>query len=430
MPVVPASPAQPALPFARRGALARRGAAGLRLLAPLAVALAACGGANGGGPAAPAPDAAASVLRVVAVAEGLDHPWSVAFLPDGRFLVTERAGRLRLVGADGRLATIDGLPPVRAQGQGGLFDVVLGPDFARDRRVYWSYAEPGRGAEAGRDGLAVARGTLDLEARRVERVEVILRQTPKAAGSSGHYGGRLAFAPDGRLFVTLGERQIASERVHAQDLGRDNGKIARIEADGRIPPDNPFVGREGARPEIWSLGHRNPQGLAFRPGSGELWSTEHGPQGGDELNRVLPGRNYGWPRVSYGCEYGAPVGDCTVVGGASTAPGFEAPRAVWVPTSTAPSGLAFYGGDRFPEWRGQAFAGALGGHTLWRLEVDGDGPIVCTPPPGERASRCSQVEAVRALGRRIRDVREGPDGWIYLLTDDGGGRDALLRLQR
>ena len=416
--------------MAPRFALARRLRAALPFVGLLVLPLAACGGANGGGNAAPGSGAAAAAVRVVVVAEGLDHPWSVAFLPDGGFLVTEREGRLRWVGTDGRLATIDGLPPVRAQGQGGLFDVVLGPDFARDRRLYWSYAEPGTGAEAGRDGLAVARGTLDLAARRVERVEVILRQTPKVAGSSGHYGGRLAFAPDGRLFVTLGERQIASERVHAQDLDRDNGKIARIEPDGRIPPDNPFVGRDGARPEIWSLGHRNPQGLAIRPDRGELWSTEHGPQGGDELNRVLPGRNYGWPRVSHGCEYGAPVGHCTVVGGASGGPGFEAPRAVWVPTSTAPSGLMFYGGARFPAWRGQAFAGALGGHTLWRLEVDGDGPIVCTPPPGERARRCSQVEAVRALGRRIRDVREGPDGWIYLLTDDGGGQDALLRLQR
>jgi glucose/arabinose dehydrogenase len=417
------------LPMHHRTPLTRRPAALLPGLL-LALPLTACGGGNGGGTAARAPEAAGSGVRAVTVAEGLDHPWSVAFLPDGRFLVTERAGRLRLVGTDGRLSTIEGLPPVRARGQGGLFDVVLGPDFARDRRIYWSYAEPGRGAEEGRDGLAVARGTLDLATGRVQQVEVILRQTPKVAGSSGHYGGRLVFAPDGRLFVTMGDRQIGSERVHAQDLSRDNGKIARIEADGRIPPDNPFTARAGARGAIWSLGHRNAQGMAFQPGTGALWITEHGPQGGDELNAVAAGRNYGWPRVSHGCEYGAPVGDCTVVGGASTAPGFEAPRATWVPTSTAPSGLMFYNGERFPEWRGQAFTGALTGRTLWRLQVDGTGPIVCTPPSGATASGCGQVEAVRALDRRIRDVRQGPDGWIYLLTDDGGGQDALLRLQR
>ena len=408
----------------------------LHWLALLAVPLTACGGGNGGRGGertmapAPAASAAPAAVRAVAVAEGLDHPWSLAFLPDGRVLVTERAGRLRLVDRDGRLATVAGLPPVRARGQGGLFDIVLSPDFARDRRVYWSYAEPGSGADEGRDGLAVARGTLDLAARRVEAVEVILRQTPKVAGSSGHYGGRLAFAPDGRLFVTMGERQIASERVHAQDPGRDHGKVARIEADGRIPPDNPFVGRAGVRPEIWSLGHRNPQGAAIHPATGVLWTTEHGPQGGDELNPTLAGRNYGWPLISHGCEYGAPLGDCTVVGGASQRSGLESPRATWVPTSTAPSGLAIYDGERFPEWRGQAFAGALTGRTLWRIELDAPGPIVCTPPAGATPSGCTQVEAVRALGRRIRDVRQGPDGWIYLLSDDGGGTDALLRLQR
>jgi glucose/arabinose dehydrogenase len=365
---------------------------------------------------------------------GLDHPWSIAFLPDGRYLVTERAGRLRLIEKDGRMNIIEGLPPVvKAAGdrdQGGLFDVVLGPDFARDQRIYWSYAEPGQGRELGRDGLAVARGVLDLRSARVRNVEVILRQTPKVAGSTGHYGGRLAFATDGKLFVTMGERMIDSERVHAQDLDVDHGKIARIEADGRIPKDNPFAGQGGARPEIWSLGHRNPQGAAIHPVTGELWVSEHGPQGGDELNRVLPGHNYGWPKVSYGCEYGTPVGDCPMVGGASTGPGFEPPLATWVPASTAPSGLLFYTGDRFPEWRGQAFIGALKGHTLWRVKVDGTGAIVCTPQRGAQANRCEQVQAVRQLGRRIRDVRQGFDGWIYLLTDDGGGKDALLRLQR
>jgi glucose/arabinose dehydrogenase len=402
----------------------------VRFLWPLVCLVAASGGANGAGEDAPPPAA----LRVTTVASALDHPWSVAFLPDGRFLVTERAGRLRLVETDGRLTTIEGLPPVvRALGerdQGGLFDIVLGPDFARDRRVYWSYAEAGSGAERGRDGLAVARGALDLAARRVRNVEVILRQTPKVAGSTGHYGGRLAFSADGKLFVTMGERMIDQERVHAQDLDRHHGKIARIEPDGRIPKDNPFIHHARARPEIWSLGHRNAQGAAIHPVTGVLWVSEHGPQGGDELNRVLPGRNYGWPRVSYGCEYGAPVGKCTVVGGTSTGLGFEPPLATWVPISTAPSGLLFYTGDRFPEWRGQAFIGAMKGHTLWRVEVDGTGPIVCTPQPGSQASRCGQVDAVRALGRRIRDVRQGLDGWIYLLTDDGGGKDALLRLQR
>ena len=388
------------------------------------IVLAACGPANGA--EAPEPQ-----LQVKTVATGLDHPWSVAFLPDGRFLVTERPGRLRLVEKDGRSVTIEGLPPVvkasKELDQGGLFDIALSPDFARDRRIYWSYAEPGAGVEVGRDGLAVARGTLDLASRRVESIEVILRQTPKVPGSTGHYGGRLAFALDGRLFVTMGERMIDSERGYAQDLTRDNGKI---ESDGRIPPDNPFVGQQSDRPEIWSLGHRNPQGAAIDPGTGGLWVSEHGPQGGDELNRVLPGRNYGWPRVSYGCEYGTPIGNCAPVGGASSGPGFEEPVATWVPISTAPSGLMFYTGEQFPQWRGQAFIGGMKGRTLWRVEVNGTGPIVCTPPAGIHANRCSQVEAVKALGRRIRDVRQGPDGWIYLLTDDGGSKDALLRLQR
>lgn len=391
-------------PSARRPAL-RAGAATL-----LIALIAACGGGGGdaGTPARP--------LEVVTVTTGLENPWSLAFLPDGRMLVTERPGRLRLISSDGTTlsAPIAGVPAVFAEGQGGLFDVVLSPDFATTRTLFLSYAEPGSGAEAGRNGLAVARATLSADGVTLSGLTVIYRFAPKYAGN-GHFGGRVAIGRDGQLFVTVGERLATSERVKAQDLSKHNGKVMRIAPDGSVPAGNPFAGTAGALPTIWSLGHRNPQGAAIHPDTGELWSVEHGPQGGDELNLVRAGLNYGWPSVSYGCEYGTPVGNCTPVGGASTGPGFENPLDYWVPTSTAPSGMAFYTGAGFPEWRGNLFVGALAGRSLWRMSLNGNTVV-------------SREEMLTTLGERIRDVRQGPDGWIYLLTDSAQGR--VLRLQR
>jgi aldose sugar dehydrogenase len=361
----------------------------------------------------------AAAPQVVTVSSGLVNPWSLAFLPDGRMLVTEKPGRLRVVSADGATisAPVTGVPAVDAAGQGGLFDVAVASDFATTRRIYLSFAEPGVGAEAGRNGTAVGTAVLSADASALTQWRVIFRQSPKVA-SSAHFGGRIVLAPGGLMFVTLGERQADSERVKAQDLTQGHGKVMRIRTDGTVPPDNPFAGLSGGAPvqeAIWSYGHRNPQGAALHPTTGQLWAVEHGPQGGDELNLVQPGRNYGWPLVSYGCEYGAPVGNCTPVGGASTGPGFEPPLSYWVPTSMAPSGMAFYTGSRFPEWQGHLFVGALAGQALWHIVMNGN----------QVASR----EALfTSLGERIRDVRQGPDGWLYLLTDSGNGR--ILRIQR
>ncbi len=380
-------------------------------LGVVATAMAGCGGAAGEDAQAAMP----GTLRAVTVAQDLVHPWSLAFLPEGGMLVTERGGRLRLLEADGRVrvASVSGVPAVDARGQGGLFDVALADDFASTRRLFLSYAESGNGAEAGRNGLAVGRAVLSADGLALTQWQLIFRQAPKVA-SSGHFGGRLVVAPGDRLFVTLGDRQLDSERGKAQDLAQGHGKIMRIRSDGSVPADNPFVGTAGAQATIWSWGHRNVQGAALHPDTGELWATEHGPQGGDELNRVLAGRNHGWPLVSHGCEYGAPAGNCTPVGGASAGAGFEPPLATWVPTSVAPSGLAFNTGTRYPAWRGHLFMGALAGRALWRIQLDG--------------TRVVQREALlTSLGERIRDVRQGPDGWLYVLTDSANGR--LLRLQ-
>jgi len=340
-------------------------------------------------------------LSLVTVASGLDHPWGMAFLPDGRVLVTERSGALRIIELGGQAGPpIAGVPEVDAEGQGGLLDVALDPDFASNRLVYLSYAEP----RPDGNGTSVARGVLDGE--RLTGVQVIFRQRPSMKGGH-HFGSRLVFDREGRLFVTLGERNVG--RAQAQQLDSDLGKIVRINPDGSVPQDNPFVGRPGALPEIWSYGHRNVQGAALHPGTGELWANEHGPKGGDELNRVLPGRNYGWPVVSYGTEYsGAKISD------SGTAPGIEPPVHYWVP-SIATSGLLFYTGDRYPGWRGDAFVGGLKSEQLVRLRLDGD----------------RVVEEQRLLdgvvNQRVRDVEQGPDGYIYLLTDEGDGR--LLRLE-
>jgi len=340
-------------------------------------------------------------IRLVTVAEGLEHPWGMAFLPDGRALVTERPGRLRIVSMDGRMsAPLEGVPAVAVVGQGGLLDVALDPDFATNRLVYLSYAEPREGG----NGTAVARGSFGEHG--LEALQVIFRQQP-TVNSGHHFGSRLVFARDGRLFVTLGERN--SERAKAQLLDNDLGKVVRIERDGTIPTDNPFAGQPGVLPEIWSYGHRNVQGAALHPGTGELWTDEHGPKGGDELNRDLPGLNYGWPKVSYGTEYsGARISD------SGTAPGIEPPVFYWVP-SIATSGLLFYTGDRFPQWRGSAFVGSLKFKLVARLEFDGD-----------RVTREERL-LEGSINERVRDVEQGPDGLIYLLTDEEKGR--LLRIE-
>jgi glucose/arabinose dehydrogenase len=350
-------------------------------------------------PRSPTPAPIAAPVRVETVARGLEHPWGLAFLPDGRMLVTERPGRLRLVDRNGRLSDpLGGVPDVFAQGQGGLLDVALSPDFARDRLVYLSFAEPGEGGA----GTAVARGR--LAERSLEGPRVIWRQRPKVGGAN-HWGSRLVFRRDGTLFVTLGDRFNYRER--AQDLSVTLGKIVRINADGSVPRDNPFVGRAGAAPEIWSYGHRNVQAAALHPQTGDLWTVEHGARGGDELNRPEAGKNYGWPVITYGVDYsGAKIGEGTA------RPGMEQPVYYWDPV-IAPSGAAFYTGSAFPDWRGSLFIGGLASRVLVRLTIAG--------------GRVTGEERYLAdLGERLRDVRQGPEGFLYLLTDNPAGR--ILRV--
>ncbi|HSB41390.1 MAG TPA: PQQ-dependent sugar dehydrogenase [Methylomirabilota bacterium] len=351
-------------------------------------------------PRSPTPKPVKLAAKVTEVATGLEHPWGVELLPDGTFLVTERPGRLRRVGRDGRLSEpLAGVPEVYARGQGGLLDVALGPGFAQDRLVYLSFAE--RGPDGA--GTAVARGRLGE--RGLEGTQVIWRQQPKVEGSSSHWGSRLVFRRDGTLFVTMGDRW--SHRERAQDLSTTIGKIVRINPDGTVPQDNPFVGRAGALPEIWSYGHRNVQ-AAVLDARGELWTVEHGARGGDELNHPEPGKNYGWPVITYGVDYsGARIG----IGTAH--PGMEQPAYYWDPV-IAPSGATFYSGRGFTDWRGDLLVGSLRPGALVRLRLT-DG-------------RVSQEERYLAeLGERIRDVREGPDGAVYLLTDSARGR--LLRVE-
>ena len=339
-------------------------------------------------------------FRVVTLTDALEFPWGLAFLPDGRMLVTERPGRLRIVEKDGSLsAPLAGVPAVAAQGQGGLLDVALAPDFARSRTIYLSYAEPGDGGTA---GTSVARARLGDNG--LENVQAVFRQEPKVSGGS-HFGSRLVFGRDGDLFITTGDRQ---NRPLVQDLTKLQGKVVRIRPDGSIPPDNPFVNRGGARPEIWSYGHRNIQGAALHPETGQLWTVEHGARGGDELNAPKAGKNYGWPVITYGVDYsGASIGE------GQRKEGMEQPVHYWDP-SIAPSGLMFYTGNRFPNWKGNAFVGALGHRLLARLELD-----------GERVR--SEEQLLEGMSRRIRAVVQGPDGYIYLLTDDANGR--IMRLE-
>jgi glucose/arabinose dehydrogenase len=355
---------------------------------------------QGQAPRSPTPAPIDAPIRVETVARGLDHPWGLAFLPDARILVTERSGQLRIVDREGRVSPpLAGVPAVAARGQGGLLDVAIDPRFAENRLVYLSYAEPGSGGTA---GTSVARGRLGDAS--LEGVEVIYRQQPKVSGGN-HFGSRLVFGRDGTLFVTQGER--FSYRDQAQDLSSLLGKVVRINPDGTVPADNPFAGRSGARPEIWSYGHRNVQAAALHPETGQLWTVEHGARGGDELNHPEAGKNYGWPVITYGVDYsGARIGEGTAKAG------MEQPVYYWDPV-IAPSGMTFYTGDTFPAWKGSAFVGALQG-ALVRLELD--------------SGRVTREE--RYLGdlhERIRDVQQGPDGFLYVVTDAGDGRVLRIR---
>jgi glucose/arabinose dehydrogenase len=356
-----------------------------------------------------APDMRSGVaINAQEIAHGLDHPWAIVFLPDGRMLVTERAGRLRVVTRAGQIAApISGLPPVDARGQGGLLDVVLGPNFAADRMIYWSYAEPRGGG--GENGTSVARGRLSDDLARVENVQVIFRQQP-AWRSTAHFGSRLVFDREGHLFITLGERQTKESRLLAQDLSTDLGKIVRINADGSIPQDNPFVGRANARPEIWSYGHRNVQGADLNPDTGALWSVEHGPQGGDELNIPRAGHNYGWPIITYGEDYsGRPEGV-----GIQTQEGMEQPVYYWDPV-IAPGDMDFYRGELFP-WRGDILIAGLSSEALTRVHVQNERVV------GEERF---------ALGvGRIRDLAESEDGAVWIITDEDNGKIFRLTPRR
>ena len=353
-----------------------------------------------------APVAYASEKGAYTVTElvtGLEHPWSLAFLPGGGLLVTERPGRLRRIGADGQVSEpIAGLPDIFVDGQAGLLDVALSPQFTRDKWVYLAFAEPTfRGNKA---GTAVARGR--LEGNALKDVEVVYRQEPKLSHGT-HVGARLVFDDAGHLFITQGDNRVAA--AAAQELDKLQGKLVRIWPDGRIPDDNPFVDKAGARPEIWSYGHRNMQGAALHPVTRALWTSEHGPQGGDEINLPRPGANYGWPLATHGIDYsGKPVPGAR----GRSVPGMQDPHHVWE-KSPAVSGMAFYTGGLFPQWQGNLFLGALAAKQLIRLELDGD----------------KIVHEERLLGerdQRIRDVRQGPDGALYVLVDAPDGK--LLRI--
>ncbi len=342
-------------------------------------------------------------ISVETVASGLSHPWGLAFIDGGRMLVTERPGRLRVVSPDGRLsAPVAGLPDIDEGGQGGLLDVVTGPNFAADRMIYWSFSE---GRSEGGKGTSVARGRLSPDGTRVENAAVIFRQQPAVRGSM-HFGSRLVFDRTGALFVTLGDR--FTQRASAQDPATHIGKVVRIMPDGSVPRDNPFAAGGGTRPEIWSIGHRNVQSAALHPVTGKLWTVEHGARGGDEVNVPAKGLNYGWPVITYGVEYtGGRIGEGT------RKEGMEQPIFYWDP-SIAPSGAAFVTSAAFGPWNGNLLVGALAGQALVRLELD-----------GERVTR--EERLLTGLGARIRDVRQGPDGFVYLLTDADDGR--LLRLR-
>ena len=348
--------------------------------------------------------------RVVTVVDGLVQPWSIAFLPGGDMLITERPGRLRIV-RQGKLLPqpVEGVPKVFVSSQGGLLEVMLHPNFASNRLVYLTYSKPG--ADDTQSRTALIRGRFEND--RLTGVEEIFQAV---ASGRNHFSGKIAFDKNGFLFLTLGDRQVPPEgnlEAHpAQDLSNHHGKIVRLHDDGRVPTDNPFVNRAGARPEIWSYGHRNVQGLAIHPETGDIWTNEHGPQGGDELNRIQPGRNYGWPVIGFGVNYTTGL----AIHAGTHREGMEQPVHVWVP-SIGISGLMIYTGSRFPEWRGNIFAGGMVGQQLARLTLDGQRVV-------------SRETLVPQMGR-IRDVRQGPDGYIYLVTDDreGGKPTPIYRME-
>ena len=344
----------------------------------------------------------AGALDVETVASGLDHPWALAFLPDGQLLVTERPGRMRIIAANGKLSEpLNGLPPLFVSGQGGLLDVALDREFAQNRTLYFCFASPLRGG--GQAALARARLKQDAKPS-LSEVKVIFRQDgPPSSGN--HYGCRIAQGTDGKLYLAMGEH--FGTRDEAQNLANHLGKIVRLNTDGTIPADNPFVGRADARGEICSYGHRNPQGLTIHPTTGALWEHEHGPRGGDEINLIARGKNYGWPVIGYGIDYtGARIHEATA------RDGMEQPLKYWVP-SIAPSGMAFYTGDLLARWKGNLFVGALAGKMLVRLRIDGERVV-------------EEERLLQNLGERIRDVRNGPDGALWLLTDSANGR--VLRI--
>jgi aldose sugar dehydrogenase len=371
-----------------------KGIAGVLLLAGACL--------SGASPAAHAQvvPSSAGPLRVETFARGLDHPWTIAFLPDGRMLVTERPGRMRILEKNGNvLPPLAGMTRVFASGQGGLLDVALDHAFAQNKTLYFCFAEPTSGGAR----TAVARTRL-VDERHLDAISVIFHQEGPLS-TSNHFGCRIAQAPDDNLFVTLGEHFVP--RDQAQNLANHLGKIVRIRTDGSAPSDNPFVGKPGAKPEIWTYGHRNPQGLAFHPSTGRLWEHEHGPRGGDEINIIEKGKNYGWPVIGYGVDYsGARIHE------SAQKEGMEQPIWHWTP-SIAPSGMTFYTGELFAGWRGNLFVGALAGQILVRLELD-----------GEKVSK--EERLLEQLHERIRDVRQGPDGALWLATDSSSGR--ILRV--
>lgn len=377
---------------------------GLALIA-LTPAVAACQTRpSGPAPASPQPGSTAGVLKAETVATGLENPWALAFLPDGRILVTERPGRLRLVTTSGVVSPpLTGVPQVYARGQGGLLDVAIDPRFSENRLVYLTYAEAGEGGA----GTAAGRGRLTETG--LENFQVIYRQRPKVEGG-GHYGSRLVFSRDGtKLFITQGDRM--SYRDKAQNLNEGQGKVVRINLDGTVPRDNPFLNSQGALPEIWSYGHRNQQAATLHPETGQLWTVEHGARGGDELNRPEAGKNYGWPVITYGRDYsGASIGE------GQAKQGMEQPVYYWDPV-IAPSGATFYTGDAYPGWKGHLFVGSMSPGALVRLELQ-NGRVV------------KEERYLGELRERIRDVQQGPDGLLYLVTDAGNGRLLRVRLDK
>ena len=337
-------------------------------------------------------------FRIVKVLQGLDHPWSLAFLPDGRMLVTERGGRLNLLTADYKRANVEGVPRVAASGQGGLLEVALHPKFSENGVIYLSYSGSGDG------GVSTELLRARLNGTRLEDAKVIFRQEPKTPGGV-HFGGRIVFDRAGFLYLTLGER---GQMARAQLPENHHGSVIRLHDDGRVPQDNPFVGKPPWKPEKLDLGHRNIQGAALHPQTGMLWTHEHGPQGGDEINIIRPGTNYGWPVITYGANYGTG----TRIGEGTSKPGMAQPLYYWVP-SIAPSGMAFYTGDRFAKWKGNLFVGALRDEMLVRVVLDGEKVV-------------KEERLLKGVLGRIRDVRNGPDGFVYLLTDEGNGVMARL----